>query len=286
MKNKGNYIVSLSRVAAWLGGIAEVAQFLLFLSRCGRRAGRKVRSACDVVAHDTGLTRQRTEGRRFDLGVAFRARATLLAEGAHGSLSRQAVAMYDLRHGKATQSYEIGIQEVWCVEEGKYVPGKVHTLGRAHQGQLGVPYTTWLTASSALASSSGWTTRFRTSSCIVGSGARCVLHLSSSCSLLILLPLRHLFTLSFLLPSFLLPFLLFLIKPNTLSLMPASLFLVLRTKHHPLPRPPRGRHPPRVRRTRAHRRRARVFAATRLSGLGRWLGEFRILRSLIFRCMI
>ncbi|KAF8144487.1 hypothetical protein K438DRAFT_1782769 [Mycena galopus ATCC 62051] len=58
-----------------------------------------------------------TKGRRFDPGVVFRARATLLAEGAHGSLSRQAVAMYDLRHGKEAQTYEIGIKEVWRVEE-------------------------------------------------------------------------------------------------------------------------------------------------------------------------
>ncbi|KAF8171391.1 hypothetical protein K438DRAFT_1982103 [Mycena galopus ATCC 62051] len=32
MKNKGNYIASISRVDAWLGGIAETTQFLLFAS--------------------------------------------------------------------------------------------------------------------------------------------------------------------------------------------------------------------------------------------------------------
>ncbi|KAF8131338.1 FAD/NAD-P-binding domain-containing protein [Mycena galopus ATCC 62051] len=142
MNNKGNYIASLSRVAAWLGGIAEEmgveiypgfagAQFLLSPATDAEDAqGRKVRSVRGVVTHDAGLTRQRTKGPRFEPGVAFRARATLLAEGAHGSLSKQAVAMYDLRHGKEAQTYGIGLKEVWRVEEGKHVPGKVlHTLG-------------------------------------------------------------------------------------------------------------------------------------------------------------
>ncbi|KAF8131334.1 hypothetical protein K438DRAFT_1885536, partial [Mycena galopus ATCC 62051] len=86
-----------------------------------------------VVTHDARLTRQCTKGPPFELGVAFRAQATLLAEGAHGSPSKQAVAMYDLRHGKEAQTYGIGIKKVWGVEDGKHVPvlaGKVlHTLG-------------------------------------------------------------------------------------------------------------------------------------------------------------
>ncbi|KAF8143398.1 hypothetical protein K438DRAFT_1783800 [Mycena galopus ATCC 62051] len=88
------------------------------LARWHRR-GRTVRSARGVVTHDAGLTRQRTKGRRFDPGMAFRAQATLLAEGTHGLLSRQAVAMYGLRHGTEAQTYEIGIKEVWHVEEGR-----------------------------------------------------------------------------------------------------------------------------------------------------------------------
>ncbi|KAF8171416.1 hypothetical protein K438DRAFT_1982123 [Mycena galopus ATCC 62051] len=41
----------------------------------------------------------------------------------HGSLSKQAVAMYDLRRGKQAQTYGIGVKEVWRIEEGKHVPG-------------------------------------------------------------------------------------------------------------------------------------------------------------------
>ncbi|KAF8144505.1 hypothetical protein K438DRAFT_1992755 [Mycena galopus ATCC 62051] len=113
MKNKGNYIASLSRVAAWFGGITE---------RTRRGDARR-----GVVTHDAGMTRKRTKGRRFDPGVVFLAWAALLAEGAHESLSGQAVAMYDLRHGKEAQTYEIGVKEVWRVEEREYVPGAKYT---------------------------------------------------------------------------------------------------------------------------------------------------------------
>ncbi|KAJ6461366.1 FAD/NAD-P-binding domain-containing protein [Mycena sanguinolenta] len=142
MGNKGNYIVSLSRVAAWLGSVAEElgaevypgfsgAQLLLSSSADAQDGqGREVRSVRGVITHDAGVTRQRTKSARFEAGVAFRARATLLAEGAHGSLSKQAVAMYGLREGKEAQTYGIGLKEVWRVDPAKYVPGKVvHTLG-------------------------------------------------------------------------------------------------------------------------------------------------------------
>ncbi|KAJ6562289.1 hypothetical protein B0H19DRAFT_1144084 [Mycena capillaripes] len=142
MNNKGNYIASLSRMSAWLGGVAEGMGAEVYAGFAGARLllsdapdahdaqGREVRSVRGVVTHDAGLTRARTKSARFEPGVAFRARATLLAEGAHGSLSKQAVAMYDLRRGKEPQTYGIGVKEVWRVHPDKYVPGKVvHTIG-------------------------------------------------------------------------------------------------------------------------------------------------------------
>ncbi|KAJ7473470.1 FAD/NAD-P-binding domain-containing protein [Mycena latifolia] len=142
MNNTGNYIASLSRVAAWLGGIAEELGAEVYAGFAGARLlfsedadgqdaeGRAVRSVRGVVTHDAGLTRQRTKSARFEPGVAFRARATLLAEGAHGSLSKSAISMYNLRARSAPQTYGLGLKEVWRVAPEKHVPGKVvHTIG-------------------------------------------------------------------------------------------------------------------------------------------------------------
>ncbi|KAJ7732479.1 FAD/NAD-P-binding domain-containing protein [Mycena maculata] len=142
MNNKGNFVASLSRVAAWLGGVAEELGVEVYPGFAGARlllsdapdatdtAGRAVKSVRGVITHDAGLTRQRTKSARFEPGVAFRARATLLAEGAHGSLSKTVIAMYDLRKDAEPQTYGIGLKEVWRIDPAKHVPGKViHTIG-------------------------------------------------------------------------------------------------------------------------------------------------------------
>ncbi|KAJ6560813.1 hypothetical protein DFH09DRAFT_1364688 [Mycena vulgaris] len=67
-------------------------------------------------AHRAGLARRRTQSTHFEPGVAFCARATLLAEGAHGPLSKSASAICNLRARSEAQAH---------------VPGKVvHTIGR------------------------------------------------------------------------------------------------------------------------------------------------------------
>lgn len=57
-------------------------------------------------------------------------KVTLLAEGAHGSLSKNLISRFELRKGKDPQTYAIGIKEVWRVADEKYKPGAVlHTMG-------------------------------------------------------------------------------------------------------------------------------------------------------------
>ncbi|KAF8145924.1 hypothetical protein K438DRAFT_1944898 [Mycena galopus ATCC 62051] len=115
-ENKGNYIASLSCVAAWLGSIAEAAQFLLFPS---------------PNAEDAQGGSARKAGASIPAWLSVRGPPFSLKTRTGRCRGRQWI--YDLRHGKAAQSYEIGIKEVRRVEEGKYVPGKLHTLGHAHQ---------------------------------------------------------------------------------------------------------------------------------------------------------
>ncbi|KAJ7057835.1 FAD/NAD-P-binding domain-containing protein [Mycena amicta] len=132
MNNKGNYVTSLSRVAAWLGGVAEELGAEVYAGF----AGARFLLSDEPDATDT-LGRLSTLGQRSDKVLrvsnpefAFRARATLLAEGAHGSLSKTAISMYNLRHNSQPQTYGIGLKEVWRVDPAKHVPGKVvHTIG-------------------------------------------------------------------------------------------------------------------------------------------------------------
>ncbi|KAF8166202.1 hypothetical protein BJ912DRAFT_1025920 [Pholiota molesta] len=143
MGNNGNYIVSLSAFTRWLAGVAENeygveiyagfagAQLLLSDAADAVDAwGRTVRSVRGVVTNEVGLTREYRAKSAFEPGMAFRAKVTLLAEGAHGSLSKQATGMYDLRREAQPQTYALGVKEVWRVPEARHRPGEVvHTMG-------------------------------------------------------------------------------------------------------------------------------------------------------------
>ena len=143
MGNDGNYILSLSAFTRWLASIAEneygveiypgFAGAQLFYSPEEDSYdpwGNKTRSIQGVVTNEVGLTRDFRLKSSFEPGMAFRSKATLLAEGAHGSLSKMAIARYQLRKEAQPQTYAIGLKEVWRVDPEKYRAGEViHTLG-------------------------------------------------------------------------------------------------------------------------------------------------------------
>lgn len=91
-------------------------------------------SVLGVCTGDVGVDRRGRLKESFEPGMAFRAKITLLAEGAHGSLTKTAVKKFKLREevGADPQTYGMGIKEVWRVKEGNelYKPGTVvHTMG-------------------------------------------------------------------------------------------------------------------------------------------------------------
>lgn len=132
MNNKGNYIVSLSRFSAWLGEQAEALGVEVYPGFAGSKVlytedGTGVRG---VQTGDVGLDRDFKPKDSFEPGMEFHAKCTLVAEGAHGSLSKSLQKHFDLRKDADPQTYGLGIKEVWRVRDEVYEPGKiVHTLG-------------------------------------------------------------------------------------------------------------------------------------------------------------
>ncbi|KAF8660483.1 hypothetical protein AX16_001609 [Volvariella volvacea WC 439] len=143
MSNRGNYIISLSALTRWLASIAEEeygveiypgfagAQLLYSDAEDAVDSwGNKVKSVRGVITNEVGLTRDFKMKSSFEPGMAFRSKVTLLAEGAHGSLSKSAIAKYQLNKESQPQTYGIGVKEVWRVDPEQYRPGEViHTLG-------------------------------------------------------------------------------------------------------------------------------------------------------------
>jgi electron-transferring-flavoprotein dehydrogenase len=132
MSNKGNYIVSLSRFTAWLGSIAEELGVEVYPGFAGASVvyGESGDSVKGVVTNEVGLDRKRRMKDTFEPGMEFRAKVTLLAEGAHGSLSKSVINKFNLRANSDPQTYGIGVKEVWRVDPSQYRPGEVlHTMG-------------------------------------------------------------------------------------------------------------------------------------------------------------
>ncbi|CAO1628696.1 unnamed protein product [Parajaminaea phylloscopi] len=134
MSNKGNYIVSLSRVTAWLGEQAEAAGVEIYSGFAGSKAiwNEDGTGILGVVTGDIGLDKNSKPKDSFEPGMEFRAPLTILAEGAHGSLSQAVIEKLKLREavGAEPQTYGLGLKEVWRVKPEKHQPGLVtHTLG-------------------------------------------------------------------------------------------------------------------------------------------------------------
>jgi len=82
------------------------------------------------VTNEVGLDRRGRMKDSFEPGMEFRAKVTLVAEGAHGSLSKVLQNRFKLREGRDPQTYGIGVKEVWRVRPEVHEPGKtVHTMG-------------------------------------------------------------------------------------------------------------------------------------------------------------
>lgn len=131
MKNHGNYIISLGAFGRWLAEQAEALGVEIFPGFAGAELLQDADGAvCGVATGDMGVGRNGERTAAFAPGVEIHARRTILAEGAHGSLSQQAIARFGLRQGRQPQTYAIGIKEVWEVAPERHRPGHVlHTIG-------------------------------------------------------------------------------------------------------------------------------------------------------------
>lgn len=131
MNNHGNYIISLSQFCKWLGDRAEELGVEVYPGFAGAEMIYGHDGAVKGVAiNDLGIGRDGKPKDGFERGMAFHARLTLLAEGCHGSLTKQVMKKFDLRRDSQPQTYGLGIKEVWEVKPENFKKGEVtHSMG-------------------------------------------------------------------------------------------------------------------------------------------------------------
>lgn len=131
MGNHGNYIVSLGEVTRWLGRKAEEIGVEIYP---GFAAAELLFDAAGAVigvaTGNIGIQHDGTQGPGYSRGMALLGKYTLLAEGARGSLSKQAIVRYGLAEGRDQAKFGLGLKELWEVAPDKHKPGLVqHSFG-------------------------------------------------------------------------------------------------------------------------------------------------------------
>jgi len=131
MSNHGNYVVSLGNVCRWLATKAEALGVEIYPGFAAAEVLYGERGeVVGVATGDMGVGKKGEHKDAFTRGMELRAKYTLFAEGARGSLSKQLIARFELAKDREPQKFGIGLKELWKVAPEKHKPGLVqHTAG-------------------------------------------------------------------------------------------------------------------------------------------------------------
>ena len=126
MLNDGNYIGSMSRLSRWLAERAEELGVTIVPETTAAKLLVSGGRVVGVRTGDRGRGRDGQELGTFEPGSDIVARATIIAEGTLGHLTRTAISQFGIQ-GEAPQVYALGVKEVW--EVPKPLHRIIHTLG-------------------------------------------------------------------------------------------------------------------------------------------------------------
>jgi electron-transferring-flavoprotein dehydrogenase len=131
MSNRGVYITSLGQLCRWLGAQAESLGVEIYPGFAGVdvELGKKG-EVTGIVTGDLGVARDGHKKPNYTPGIALRAKYTLIAEGARGSLAKQLIARYRLSEGRSPQTFGLGLKELWELPKQTHRRGLImHTMG-------------------------------------------------------------------------------------------------------------------------------------------------------------
>lgn len=136
--NKGNYIVSLSKLNRWLGQQCEAKGINIFPGFAAVEALYEGDRIVGVRTGDKGRDKAGKPKANFEPGMILKSKVTLFAEGTRGSLFKQVEKKLNLRAGKNAEVFEEGVKEIIQMPAGTVKPGQViHTMGYPLKKSIG-----------------------------------------------------------------------------------------------------------------------------------------------------
>jgi electron-transferring-flavoprotein dehydrogenase len=131
MNNHGNYIVSMANVCRWMAEQAEELGVEVFPGMaCSEMIYGDNDELVGVVAGEFGKNPDGSLGDGYEPGMELRGKYVFLSEGVRGSLSKEAIAKYDLAKDADVAKFGLGMKELWEIDPEKHSEGSVtHTMG-------------------------------------------------------------------------------------------------------------------------------------------------------------
>jgi electron-transferring-flavoprotein dehydrogenase len=130
MRNRGNWIASLGDIVRWLGEQAAALGVDIYPGFAAVEVLYADGAVAGIATDDKGIGRDGKPKDTFQRGMELRAKYTLIAEGARGSLAKGLIRRFELDKGREPQKYGIGLKELWEVAPERHRPGLVqHTFG-------------------------------------------------------------------------------------------------------------------------------------------------------------
>jgi electron-transferring-flavoprotein dehydrogenase len=126
MRNRGNVLVSLSRLGRFLAREAEAGGAMILPETAAMQLLVGDERVAGIRTGDKGRGRGGEELANFEPGADLHARLTVLCEGTQGRLTAAAIEQFGLG-GRQPQTWELGVKEVWRVPGG--LDRVIHTLG-------------------------------------------------------------------------------------------------------------------------------------------------------------
>ena len=125
-KNHGNYVTSVAKLSRFLAEKAEEMVVYILTETAADKLLVEDQIVKGVRSGDRGRGREGQELGNFEPGSDLIAKATVLAEGVVGHLTYAALDHFDI-NGLDPQRFELGVKEVWEVEEP--LDQVIHTMG-------------------------------------------------------------------------------------------------------------------------------------------------------------
>ena len=131
LHNHGNFIISLGQLTPWMAQKAEGLGVDVFPGFAAAEPLYNTdQSVAGVRLGDMGVQKDGTPGPNYTPGPEIRARTTIIAEGARGSIAKQLVRRFGLDARSCPQTYGLGLKELWQLPAGRIEPGLIqHSLG-------------------------------------------------------------------------------------------------------------------------------------------------------------